>query len=116
METQVCTIFSQCWTVLKVIVSVLPCSVIYKFISSKLLVQLTIIDLLHRDAIDYVYLLSAFSKLEVFPCIAEANSDHYMSINLGFVLLGHHLHVSQLFVHHNALWWKSNAHVHGQQF
>ena len=116
METQVCTIFSQCWTVLKVIVSVLPCSVIYKFISSKPPVQLTFIALLHRDAIDYVYLLSAFNNLAVFPCIAEANSDHYMSINLGFALLGHHQHVPQLFVHHNALWWKSNAHVHGQQF
>ena len=69
------------WIILTLSLSILFCSTIVKHISEKAIGNITIVDLIYRDAIVYIYLFCLTVYSAILCCILSNNDNH--SVNFG---------------------------------
>ena len=61
------------WCISCLVVSLLLCLTIHEYISTKPLVTLTLVDLIYRDTLVYMYLLAMGSYIGIISCITSTN-------------------------------------------
>jgi hypothetical protein len=75
------------WSVMTLAISFTLLSTIHKFISEKATINMTLVDLIYRDAIVYLYMFCLFVYLGVILSILSYNESLNIKITILFSLL-----------------------------
>jgi hypothetical protein len=73
------------WIILTLPISLLLCFTIIKFIGDKATVRLTIVDLIYKDSIVYIYLLCFSTYLGILCCIVSDNAKHSLNFEVSLI-------------------------------
>jgi hypothetical protein len=63
------------WLILIQTLSTFPCFVIHQFISKKKFISVTLVDLIYRDTIIYIYLICLMSSTATIHCLSVNNDN-----------------------------------------
>ena len=74
------------WCISCLGVSLLLCLTIHKYISTKPLVTLTLVDLIYQDTLVYMYLLATGAYIGLISCILSTNGLQSISFTWSVVL------------------------------
>ena len=74
------------WCISCLAVSLLLCLTIHEYISTKPLVTLTLVDLIYRDTLVYMYLLAMGSYIGIISCMTSTNGLHTIGFTWSVVL------------------------------
>jgi len=78
-------LISIIWVLLTQFLSFFPCFVIYQFISKKQILSVTLVDLVYRDTITYIYLSCLVSTTSIIHCLSVHNDTLTVSYEFATV-------------------------------
>jgi hypothetical protein len=73
------------WVLLSQTLSLFPCFVIYQFISKKQILSVTLVDLVYRDTITYIYFGCFVATTSVIHCLSQNNDTLTLSYEFATV-------------------------------
>jgi hypothetical protein len=73
------------WLILTQTLSTFPCFVIQQFISKKQILAVTLVDLIYRDTIIYIYLICLVSSTSIIHCLCFSNDN--LTLNYEFAMV-----------------------------
>jgi hypothetical protein len=73
------------WVILSQTLSFFPCFVIYQFISKKQILSVTLVDLVYRDLVIYIYLMCFVASTSVIHCFSVGNDTLTLSYEFATV-------------------------------